>query len=453
MKTLILSVLMLSIAYTSGAQYVNIPDANFKNALIEAGVDTDENGEISYDEAEAVTSLDLEGEYICDEETCWIVNGVDSLDGIQAFTNLDSLNCRINNLTSLDLSSNTALKWLWCDLNQLTSLDISGCAALTYLHCGCFHWGCGGNQLTSLDVSNNVALKYLSCGANQLTSLDVSNNAALEELSCDHNQLTSLNVSNNAALIGLGCGDNQLTSLDVSDCTSLIGLGCPDNQLTSLDASGCNALTGLDCRFNQLTSLDVSGCTALTELDCRRNQLFNLDVSNNIALTSLLCPYNQLNSLDVYNNSALTELDCRGNQLTSLNIAGCNALTVLRIDQIPTLYEVCVWESFPAGVSVETEDSPNVQFTTDCSITALNPDKENSTINIYPNPSADIINIEIENTNNATIEIYNISGTLIFSKGLQSQQEKINISGYSKGIYLLKVRQADAVYVEKLVVK
>ena len=40
----------------------------------------------------------------------------------------------------------------------------------------------------------------------------------------------------------------------------------------------------------------------------------------------------------------------------------------LNISQMPTLYQVCVWEiPFPpAGVSVYTTNSPNVYFTTDC---------------------------------------------------------------------------------------
>jgi hypothetical protein len=44
MKTLILLVLVLTISYITDAQNVNIPDANFKNALISAGVDTNEDG-------------------------------------------------------------------------------------------------------------------------------------------------------------------------------------------------------------------------------------------------------------------------------------------------------------------------------------------------------------------------------------------------------------------------
>ncbi len=43
---------MLAMASISNAQNVNIPDANFKNALISVGVDTNEDGEISYAECE-----------------------------------------------------------------------------------------------------------------------------------------------------------------------------------------------------------------------------------------------------------------------------------------------------------------------------------------------------------------------------------------------------------------
>jgi hypothetical protein len=79
--------------------------------------------------------------------------------------------------------------------------------------------------------------------------------------------------------------------------------------------------------------------------------------------------------------------------------------------------------------------------------------KENNTINIYPNPSDDIINIDIENINNATIEIYDVNGTLIFSKALNSNFEKIDISGFSGGLYLVKVKQDSTVIIGKVVVR
>ena len=111
---------------------------------------------------------------------------------------------------------------------------------------------CYKNQLTSLDVSKNTALKWLSCGENPLTSLDVSKNTALTTLACDDNQLTSLDVSKNTALKVLSCGSNQLTSLDLSKNPALTDLYCGDNNLTNLNISGCARLKTLSCSGNSI---------------------------------------------------------------------------------------------------------------------------------------------------------------------------------------------------------
>ncbi|MCT4579892.1 MAG: T9SS type A sorting domain-containing protein [Flavobacteriales bacterium] len=127
--------------------FVNIPDANFKAALLAHGtaiytgpgisvIDTDGDGEICETEAQAYTGkIYLPGISISD------------LTGIEAFTSLTALDCPANLITNLDLSSNTAI----------TSLN------------------CRNNQLTSLDVSTNTALTELSCQSNNLTSLNVAN--------------------------------------------------------------------------------------------------------------------------------------------------------------------------------------------------------------------------------------------------------------------------------------
>jgi Leucine-rich repeat (LRR) protein len=150
-------------------QNVDIPDANFLNALIEDGIDTNEDGQISYAEAAVVTKLDISQEKISD------------MSGIESFVNLDSLYCWNNKLVNLDVSYNTALTYLDCGRNELlSSLDVSECIALEELVCY-------GNFLTHLDLSNNPALVSLQCGhtkgdtgwGNQLTKLDISNNFAI----------------------------------------------------------------------------------------------------------------------------------------------------------------------------------------------------------------------------------------------------------------------------------
>jgi hypothetical protein len=122
---------------------------------------------------------------------------------------------------------------------------------------------------------------------------------------------------------------------------------------------------------------------------------------------------------------------------------------------MPNLFKVCVWEMPfpPASIQVVIEGSPNAYFTTDCSINALNTNKESNTIDIYPNPSDDIINIEIGETHNATIEIYSVGGRHLYSKVTDSKTEQIDLSDYTKGIYLVKFKQVDRIYIEKVVVR
>tara|TARA_B100000767_G_scaffold57601_1_gene53394 strand:- start:66 stop:1055 length:990 start_codon:yes stop_codon:yes gene_type:complete len=225
----------------SFGQNVYIPDANFKNYLVNnTAINTNGDSEIQVTEASAFTGI----------INCYDLS-ISDLIGIEAFTALTYLNCGYNQLTSLDVTQNTALEVLECYSNQLTSLDVSQNTALYRLKCD-------DNQLTSLDVSNNTALESLDCDANQLTSLDVSQNTALKILGCTVNQLTSLDVSNNTALEVLECAINQLTSLDVSNNTALEGLNCDANQLTSLDVSQNTALIILGCIVNQLTCLNVA---------------------------------------------------------------------------------------------------------------------------------------------------------------------------------------------------
>ncbi|UCH14453.1 MAG: hypothetical protein JSV22_00450, partial [Bacteroidales bacterium] len=175
MKTLILWILVLTIASVANAQNVNIPDINFKNTLINYSVDTNYDGEISYAEAEAIYYL-----YIFE-------NSITDLTGIEAFINLDTLEISNTQATRLDVSACTALKFLACSGNQFTSLNVSGCTSLINLICE-------SNQLDSLDLSNNTSLSYLECHQNNLVSLNISNNSDLYYLDCGLNYLSNLDV-------------------------------------------------------------------------------------------------------------------------------------------------------------------------------------------------------------------------------------------------------------------
>lgn len=265
------------------AQNVNIPDANFKAYLVgNSAINTNGDTSIQVSEASAFTGMiECNGLSITD------------LTGIEAFKSINTLNCSYNQLTSLDISANTALIFLNCQNNKLTVLDISANTALVGLLCGV-------NQLTSLDVSANTALSNLDCFHNQLTSLDVSANINLGSLYCSYNQLTTLDVSANTSLIFLDCSNNALTALDVSANTVLTRLLCSNNQLSTLNAKNGNntKFTNFDAKSNpNLICIQVDDAaystTYWTNIDATASFSENCGLSvaeNTLALASSIYP-------------------------------------------------------------------------------------------------------------------------------------------------------------------
>ena len=138
---------------------------------------------------------------------------ITSLAGIEYFTDLETLDCMDNQLTTLDVTKLTSLKVLVCNDNQLTTLDVTKLTNLTTLICA-------GNQLTALDVTKLTNLTDLECNDNQLVSLNVSTLEELKILWCHGNKMTALDITNKAYLGDLKCGnqqDNQQLTLTLWD--------------------------------------------------------------------------------------------------------------------------------------------------------------------------------------------------------------------------------------------
>jgi len=267
----------------ANAQIVNIPDANFKAALIAYGVDTNNDGQIQVSEAQAMNVLQFTNPIFTDT------------NGLESFINVINFYIQGSLVTSLNLSPLTQLESVICNNNsQLTTINFNG---LT--------------NLTGIEINGNSAI----------TSLDVSGLTNLNNLNCNNNsQLTTLNLSGTNNIQTLDCSYNQLISLDVSNSTNLISLDCRFNQLTNLNITNCPVLDNINIDFNSLTTLDLTGLNSITFLYCAHNQISQVIFPENIIIDEFMCSYNQLVELDCSSVKFLSTLDLRYNPLQSLNI-------------------------------------------------------------------------------------------------------------------------------------
>ena len=93
-------------------QKTYVPDDNFEQALIDAGYDDALDDSVLTENIRGVISLDVSEKEISD------------LTGIEDFIALTELVCNYNQLTTLDVSSNTALTELECQANGLSYLNM-----------------------------------------------------------------------------------------------------------------------------------------------------------------------------------------------------------------------------------------------------------------------------------------------------------------------------------------
>lgn len=207
----------------------NFPDTNFRT-YVQENFDFDSNLYLNEEEVNSVTDI-LVGD-----------SNISSLTGIGYFTNLETLHCGNNNLSSLDVSKNTKLKTLYCY----------------------------SNSLSSLSISSNSQLEELDCSDNRLTSLTVSNNGRLKGLWCDNNSLSSLNVSGNSNLVRLSCTGNNIKAINISGNSKLEYFACdPDVEVT--DSQGVYTA---NLRIKNLRKQNVSNVKTATYRDLNPNETY-----------------------------------------------------------------------------------------------------------------------------------------------------------------------------------
>ena len=180
----------------------SIPDIAFERALIEAGIDDEEDGSVSTDAISTIMDLVLEDK------------GITNLQGIEDFTMLEGLWLADNDLRTADLRENTNLLFVFIRNNGLESLNVSGLNLLEKIEVN-------NNALVSLDISDNTALQQLTLNDNLLEAINISNVPGVT-------QLNTFNIENNP-LTCIQVNEDQLNDIPAqwtADMEDIYSLDC-----------------------------------------------------------------------------------------------------------------------------------------------------------------------------------------------------------------------------------
>ncbi|MDO5981365.1 gliding motility-associated C-terminal domain-containing protein [Flavivirga spongiicola] len=443
----LLPIVLLLLCVKAYSQTINIPDANFKAALIALGIDTSLDGEIQVNEALVPTNLSLDN------------LGISNLTGIEFFTSLTDLSLRQNNIGALDFSSNTSLATLDCYSNPLTSLNLSANTALTFLIVNT------NGTLTSLDLSSNTALTGLICSNNNMTSLDLTSNTSLVSVSViGMSNLTSLSLPNTNSITTVNLTALGLTSLDLSSYTGLITARCGNNSnLIELNIKNGNIATlstfnafnnpslscisvddvtiaasktgwqkdaatayALDCPIVYIPDANFKAALIARGVDTNLDSeiqvsealiptdfnLANLGISDLTgieyftSLTSLRLNFNNLSTVDLSSNIALNFLYLNNNSLTSLDLSSNTTLRRLYCVNNTGLSSLILPSTAPnlEIIAVQNSNLSSINVSPYTSLISLNV-KENNFTNIDVSSNTSLVQLDCSDNNITSLNI------------------------------------------------
>lgn len=243
-----------------------IPDKVLKTYIM-TNFDTNKDGEISKEEAEAVKAIELTGSEIA------------SIDGLEYFPNLETVDFTTHRLLKADFSQCYALK----ELNLSSGAGLSSVVLpasleeLSIMQC---------NKLKKIDLSAAPNLKNLyASNSGFVVAPDLSKNTKLESVGFGAAKFSTIDVSKNTELKSLNVGGDVFNSLDVTNNPKLTDLSVT-GTITALDLTKSVQLEVLNISNTKIAEIDVTNCPYLRSIDFGSTPIVEIDLSRNLLLTS-----------------------------------------------------------------------------------------------------------------------------------------------------------------------
>lgn len=326
------------------------------------------------------------------------INGrkISDIRWIKYFSNLVEFRCKYNDISNIDMLP-ASLERLYCDYNKLTDINKLPPNLQVFV--------CDSNQLGSLPPLPN-SLVLLQCIGTYLVSLPYKLPSNLNTLLCYRNFI------------------KQLPPLP----SSIINLDVTNNQISEIPELPAGLLY-LSCGFNQLDELPELPAGILT-LNCFNNQLTHLpDLPAKMRI--LDCANNQIKCFPMFPQSMFSKCKLDNNPYA------CVPNIVSGMDAATKAKTVCVKnDSIGNPYACDTFGNSNLSV-------GIMPQSRPIQISVYPNPSSGIYTIIPEDKFSSliyTYDIFNSEGKLILSGETESELTVIDLSGYTNGLYIIRVK-------------
>ena len=367
----------------SDPSHNEFPDKNFNNQLYEKRVDQNIDTRLTLREIEALNSFDLSSLEIKDIKGLELLTSLEELDisnnalttlevtdipvtdaseayfAIAPLKGLRTFDCSYNQLSYLDMSSNTALLEFNCENNAIAALDLSANTSLNNVTLG---MQSGSGEITSdgyfdylLDLKTPYKGQYNGAAVKDITDeyLMEGEEAKAEDEGIVWEAAYHIpDAMSYKYMVTYGGGatatmnvDIVLSNAGVEITDPVLDKVYPDANFKTalfakLDANGNKRLSRTEERMAKVLDVksreigDITGIDrlwSLETLDISHNNISEINLEANTELKDLNCEHNKISNLKLEKNTKLKTLVAGSNALACIDNSFADKLDKLRL--------------------------------------------------------------------------------------------------------------------------
>jgi len=294
-------------------------------------------------------------------------------------------------------------------------------------------YGVSSTDLYTVNIANGSTTLVGSMGTSVAIGLAINKTGDLYTIDIKNDSLYNINkTSGKATPIGyIGFDANYAQDLEFDNNTGVLCYSAYHKE-----------------NIGELRSININtGATTL---------IGKLGNGTGCEITGFAIPYNPVKlvtfCLSYANNPVANANIGINNQILNTNAAG-EATTNVANGEYDYTITATGYKELIDRVSVSREDVYK-NIILEKIITSTSSLQE-SEVCIYPNPADNAITIKIEvaEMSNFRAKIVNALGEVLYNKELRNSTEKINLSNFANGIYLIKIETNGKNYSQKIIIK
>jgi len=324
-------------------------------------------------------------------------------------------------------------------------------------------------------ITQNINVYLDENGNATISPADINNgsidNCAIDEMTIDINTFNCSNIGQNQVTLYVsdfsGNTASAVATVTVSDNTAPVAISKDIDVY--LDETGFAQITAEEINNGSFDNCSIANISIdINAFDCENigeNQVLLTisDLSGNTAtdtatvtildniLPQIICVADT--TIDV--PEQVGTYTVTGTYFDATASDNCSFTISNNFNESPSLQAAVFAEGTTEIEWTVTDQAGNVST---CSmsitvniITSANVVLLNS-IKVYPNPVKDILNIQVPNDNDFKVSMKDLSGREMFRGTLTQTNHSIDVSGYSKGVYMLEISNAFGSKVFRIIV-